>query len=102
LPDIEGDMKYDITTFASQYGAKAISTAATIVLGAAYLIAIALPKFLPNAFRPLPMILGHTMSLVYLLFNYRRLHPEDLVSVKKFYKVIWNLFYFEYILYPFI
>eukprot|EP00981_Chlorochromonas_danica_P007033 scaffold1534_cov158-Ochromonas_danica.AAC.5 len=102
LPDVEGDKKYQISTFASKYGVQAIAKAACSVLGCAYLGAIGLPYLFPTNFRLLPMLLGHLGGLVYLVYLYKQLNANDASSVKAFYKRIWNLFYFEYLLYPFI
>eukprot|EP01031_Cornospumella_fuschlensis_P031731 gene31731-38351_t len=101
LPDIEGDKKYSIPTFAARYGVLPISRVATGVLSAAYALAMCLPLVLPGKYRPLPVVLGHGVALLYILSSYAQLE-ESVAGVKKFYKSIWNLFYFEYLLYPFI
>lgn len=102
LPDIEGDQKYQISTFAAKFGVKAIARAATAVLSSAYIMAMMTPAVFPGSFRVLPMVLGHAAMLVYFLQSYRELDADRMDSVKRFYKKIWNLFYLEYILYPFI
>jgi homogentisate solanesyltransferase len=102
LPDIEGDIKYNITTFASKFGVKKIATGATALLAATYAYAISLPFLMPGTFNTLPMSLGHAGFLTYFLVSYSKLDSSDMKSIKKFYKAIWNLFYLEYCLYPFI
>lgn len=47
------------------------------------------------------MIGGHSALLVVLGFALRRLVPDDQSSIKAFYKRIWDLFYLEYAMYPF-
>ena len=103
LPDVEGDIKYNITTFASKYGAKAVSRFAQVLLSSTYLIAMALPFIAPTAgFKKLPMILGHGSFLAFFLVSYMKLDHTKMDSINDFYKAIWKLFYLEYCLYPFI
>lgn len=106
LPDVEGDKKYDIGTFAATYGANKTAAGASLVLASAYLAAIALPLLGPVAargsFRKVSMIGGHAAYLLYFAWSYFRLNAEDMNSLKQFYKRIWNLFYLEYLLYPLI
>jgi homogentisate solanesyltransferase len=102
LSDIEGDKKYNIDTFASKYGVAAIAKWATVVLSSTYLVAMGLPFLLPQSYKALPMTLGHGALLSYFLLSYKDLRPDDMKSVRSFYKAIWNLFYLEYCLYPFI
>lgn len=102
LSDVEGDVKYNIKTFAARFGVKNIARAASTVLGCAYLSAIALPNFFPQSFRRLPMMIGHGLYLSYLTYFSRQLDANSADSIRKYYKSIWNLFYLEYLLYPFI
>lgn len=102
LPDVEGDKKYNVVTLASTYGVKRIAEISSVVLSLAYCSAIALPILCPNAFKVLPMVAGHLSFLLYFIWNFANLNTGDMRSVKVFYKRIWNLFYLEYCLYPFI
>lgn len=101
LPDVEGDVKYKIDTFAAKYGVSKIAAGATITLSLAYLFAMSLPFLLPGSFRVLPMTLGHGALLTYFLVSYSKLDSSSMPSIKQFYKAIWNLFYLEYCLYVF-
>lgn len=95
-------MKYNINTFAAKYGVKTIGNIASIILTSAYVVAILLPRILPNTFNLIPMTLGHISFLIYFISISSKLDEVDPVSIKRFYKGIWNLFYSEYMLYPFI
>lgn len=55
-----------------------------------------------KSFNLLPMAAGHSVYLAYFVYSYLNFQPESMASLKKFYKTIWNLFYLEYCLYPFI
>jgi homogentisate solanesyltransferase len=108
LPDIEGDVKYNITTLASKYGVKAVSRLATGLLCAAYCTAMAIP-FTPISrdwgFNWKPMLFGHMTVMIYLLQGFRSLDKAgySLEAIKTFYfKSIWNVFYSEYALYALI
>lgn len=103
LPDIEGDKKYNINTLASKYGVAAIATSSSAVLALAYVVSVVLPFVAPaGSFNKLPMSLGHGLLLLYLANIHAKLNPASIVSIKQFYKAIWNLFYLEYLLYIFI
>lgn len=99
---MEGDVKYNIVTFASKFGVQKIATWSAVLLTSTYAAAMALPFLLPGAFKRLPMTLGHLALLSYFLMSYSKLDASSMKSVKQFYKAIWNLFYLEYCLYPFI
>ena len=48
------------------------------------------------------MIAGHVCFALYLYSARMKLAPSEKHSIKLFYKRIWDLFYLEYLLYPFI
>ena len=103
LPDVEGDVKYNVKTLASTYGIKKVATFCSALLASTYAVAISLPFMVPHAgFKALPMSLGHSLFLLYFIKSFSKLNTTDMSSVKTFYKAIWNLFYLEYCLYPFI
>eukprot|EP00956_Cyclotella_meneghiniana_P003761 scaffold4568_cov74-Cyclotella_meneghiniana.AAC.4 len=103
LPDVEGDKKYNISTFATKIGVPKIAKGATLCLLLNYIHAI-LTGVLSKAgsFRSLPMIGGHAALATMLLVRFNELEPEKLASIKKYYKHIWDLFYLEYALYTLI
>jgi hypothetical protein len=81
---------------------KAVANAAGITLCIVYIVAILLGILTKDIFNILPMTLGHAGLLVYLLNSLSQLDASRMGSVKLFYKKIWDLFYLEYCLYPFI
>jgi len=103
LPDTEGDRKYDVQTFATRVGVKNIARGAAAVLFLNYVSAIVQGVVNSGgAFRQWVMVGGHTLLAALLVQRYSRLEPEKLSSIKAFYKSIWDLFYLEYVLYPFL
>ncbi|KAG5181455.1 tocopherol polyprenyltransferase-like protein [Tribonema minus] len=101
LPDVEGDKQYNISTFAVRAGVARIANAACIVLGLNYVSAIVEAALVP-AFNKAIMIAGHSAFALYLYRARTKLQPDSKESVKAFYARIWDLFYLEYLLYPFI
>jgi len=103
LPDVQGDRQYNISTFATRVGVERVALAASCVLMLAYtgaILAAALTPF--GTFRRSTMIGGHAVMMAFVVRNLIGLDPGSVGSVKLFYKRIWDLFYAEYALYPFI
>ena len=103
LPDIEGDKAGGIQTFALTYGAKKVAGGAAAVLLLNYVGAVATALLAaPGTFRRPLMAGGHALAAAWLWRSHRKLDADSPSSIQEFYKQIWNLFYFEYMLYPFI
>jgi len=108
LGDIEGDRKGGIDTFASRFGPSAVATGASAVLFLNYVAAIASALLAaPGTFRRTFMAGGHALAAAWLLYQTKQLKAGDdaepsTPQIKAYYKQIWNLFYFEYAMYPFI
>lgn len=99
LPDVAGDVKYNISTFASKMGVGRVATGATAVLALNYLSAIAEGLLRPGVFNPSPMIGGHAIAMAYAISNRLKLNPKSEESIKTFYGRVWHCFYAEYALY---
>lgn len=83
-------------------GVKNMARGASVVLLLNYLSAIAEGVInRGGAFRPAVMVGGHGVLAVLLLNRFRKLNAESLVEIKAYYKFIWDLFYLEYLMYPF-
>jgi homogentisate solanesyltransferase len=103
LPDVEGDREGGIDTFAQRLGPDVVAKGATAVLLLNYVGAIVTALTAPpKVFHKVVMGLGHAAAAGWLLRSATKLDTSSPVSIKAFYKQIWNLFYFEYLLYPFI
>lgn len=103
LPDIKGDSIEGVPTFASRLGPKKMVNVVVAMLSINYICAIATAVFAPaGAFNRLVLGLGHLALGAWLLFYKRKVIPENLDSIKNFYRFIWKLFYAEYLLFPFI
>ena len=106
LGDVEGDRKGGIDTFASRFGTGKVARGASLVLLLNYAAAIATALLAaPGTFNRAFMAGGHAVAAAWLFRATRQLGGGDAPSaqsVKAYYKQIWNCFYFEYLMYPFI
>eukprot|EP00873_Tetraselmis_striata_P024333 jgi/Tetstr1/444597/TSEL_032447.t1 len=104
LPDVAGDKKFGIETFATQLGVKNLSLAAVGMLLASYGGAIYAAFTMTGAFNVPVMAGAHAVLALVLVVRAWRLHVAgyDQPAILNFYRWIWNLFYSEYALLPFI
>ncbi|CAM9748531.1 unnamed protein product [Chrysoparadoxa australica] len=114
LPDTEGDRfvsncptacsrMYNVSTFATRRGVSWTAKAASVVLGLNYVSAIVQGAISPaGSFNRKLMIGAHGAFILYLANSLRRLEADSKESIKAFYGRIWDLFYLEYAIYPFI
>ncbi|NEP15719.1 MAG: homogentisate phytyltransferase [Leptolyngbya sp. SIO4C1] len=104
IPDIEGDRRYNITTFSVQLGQTAVFNLARWVLTGCYLGLIVAAVFLPEVNRPV-LILSHAAGIAYFWYLSRRVAikpaaSEAGLSYPAFYQFIWKLFFVEYLIFP--
>lgn len=104
LPDVEGDRKFKINTFATKLGVRNISFLGAGLLLANYVGAVAAAVYLPQYFNQRVMITGHSVLAVALVYQTWLLDSAQYTkeSIAGFYRFIWNLFYSQYILLPFL
>jgi len=103
LPDVEGDRKGGIETFAARAGPQRVADIATLVLLLNYAGAVVTAlTAAAGTFRSVLMVSGHALAATWLARSWSQLDASSSGSIKRFYKEIWNLFYFEYLMYPFI
>jgi homogentisate solanesyltransferase len=101
LPDIEGDKKYGIRTFATAMGVQRIAWLGSGVLLVSYAGAIAAAVKYSSLFNAAVMIGGHAVLALVLIWRTvaleRRQHSP--AAIREYYRWIWNLFYSEYFLF---
>ncbi|XP_065856825.1 homogentisate solanesyltransferase, chloroplastic [Euphorbia lathyris] len=104
LPDVEGDRKYKISTLATNLGVRNIAFLGTALLLLNYIGAVLAAIYMPQAFRRHLMIPAHTVLAACLIFQTLVLERANYTkeAISEFYRFIWNLFYAEYIIFPFI
>ncbi|KAG2447805.1 hypothetical protein HYH02_007262 [Chlamydomonas schloesseri] len=104
LPDVEGDQANNISTFATRMGVRNVALLAIGLLMANYLGAIGLALTYSHAFN-VPLMAGaHALLAAILGLRTLKLHASGYSreAVASFYRWIWNLFYAEYALLPFL
>ncbi|XP_071724852.1 homogentisate solanesyltransferase, chloroplastic [Rutidosis leptorrhynchoides] len=104
LPDVEGDRKYQISTFATKLGVRNIAFLGSGLLLVNYIAAVLAAIYMPQAFRRSLMIPSHTILAAGLIFQTWLLEQANYTkdAIARYYQFIWNLFYAEYILFPFL
>jgi len=104
LPDVEGDRKFQIATLATNLGVRNIAFLGSGLLLANYVGAILAAVYMPQTFRGSLMALGHAILALFLGFQTwildQSLYTKE--AIAKYYRFIWNLFYAEYLMFPFI
>lgn len=104
LPDVEGDRRYQISTFATKLGVRNISFLGSGILLMNYLVTILAAIYMPQAFRRWLLIPAHAIFASSLIYQVQILEKANYTkeAISGFYRFIWNLFYAEYALFPFI
>eukprot|EP00879_Flechtneria_rotunda_P014324 GHRR01014964.1.p1 GENE.GHRR01014964.1~~GHRR01014964.1.p1 ORF type:complete len:407 (+),score=144.26 GHRR01014964.1:322-1542(+) len=103
LPDIEGDKANNISTFATRLGVKNVSLLGVGMLLLNYVMAACFAfKYSPHFNVPV-MVGAHALLAVVLVLRSAKLAAAGYTqaAINSFYRWIWNLFYAEYLLFPF-
>jgi len=104
LPDVAGDAKYNIRTFAILYSPKIALIAGNTLVIAAYSYSI-FRQYIHFKTNDSPssdnqiLLFGHIILLVLFLLNTLFLKLSEQKSIKKFYMRFWIFFFAEYLLY---
>ncbi|MEW5314444.1 MAG: hypothetical protein WDW38_005944 [Sanguina aurantia] len=104
LPDIEGDKANGIETFATSLGVRNVSLMASGLLLTNYIGAAVLSVKFPLLFNAPIMAGGHALLGSILIYRAFKLEADKYTpsAVSSYYRWIWNLFYSEYLLLPWI
>lgn len=104
LPDVEGDKAHNIQTFATALGVQTVSLLGTALLLANYVMAVFLAFTQSSAFNTPVMAGVHIILGLVLIFRAYKLHQTGYKKdgILSFYRWVWNLFYSEYLVFPFL
>ncbi|EOY09634.1 Homogentisate prenyltransferase isoform 6 [Theobroma cacao] len=104
LPDVEGDRKFQISTLATKLGVRNIAFLGSGLLLVNYVAAVLAAIYMPQVFRRSLMIPAHIFLALCLIFQAWVLEQANYTkeAISGFYRFIWNLFYAEYAIFPFI
>ena len=100
VPDIEGDKKYQITTFTIVMGKLAVFKLSRWVITVCYLGMIAAGSLWLNSVNALFFIGSHGILLSLLWWRSQNVDLEEKQAIVDFYQFIWKLFFLEYLLFP--
>ncbi len=104
LPDIEGDAKYNIKTFAILYSPRVALIAGHLLLGLAYLLTIFV-KYRDFSNSEVPsyqtkvLLFGHIILFVLFIIHAFFVQLSEHPSIRKFYKRFWWFFFAEYVVF---
>jgi len=99
VPDLEGDKRYGIATYAIALGKPAIFQLARGTISACYVGVAIAAIVLPRLNAPLAVV-GHLVLLGALWWRSRAVNLDDNVEIARFYQFIWRLFFLEYLFFP--
>ncbi|XP_024029410.1 homogentisate solanesyltransferase, chloroplastic-like isoform X2 [Morus notabilis] len=104
IPDVEGDKKYNIQTFAAKFGPKNITFLGTTIMLLTYIGATVIGIYMSQAFKSYIMLPAHSIFALWLLFEARKLERANYVpeASANFYQILWKLLMLELLLFPFI
>jgi homogentisate phytyltransferase / homogentisate geranylgeranyltransferase len=100
IPDMEGDLQYNITTFTIQLGKEAVFKLARWVITVCYVGMILVGLFRLADVNAILLVIGHIIPLVWMWRRSKRVDLQDKASIASFYQFIWKLFFVEYLVFP--
>lgn len=104
LPDMEGDARYNIKTFAILYSAKTAFIVGHVLLIAAYVFTLYFKysdfaQSTETNFRTSVLLFGHLGLLILFVVNALSIDLQDRNCVRRFYRRFWFFFFGEYAVY---
>ncbi|KAK6782147.1 hypothetical protein RDI58_019943 [Solanum bulbocastanum] len=102
IPDVNGDRNFGIQSFSVSLGQERVFWLCISMLVVAYAAAIVIGATTTTLSNKLVTVLGHFLLVCFLLFKAQSVDISSQVSITSFYMFIWQLFYAEYLLIPFV
>ncbi len=100
IPDLEGDLRYNINTFTIKLGKKAVFDLALWLLTFCYIGMIIVGIFQLAEINPTFLVISHTIPLIFLWLKSQKVNLESKKEIAKFYQLIWKMFFLEYLIFP--
>ncbi|MFQ4144547.1 homogentisate phytyltransferase [Chlorogloeopsis sp. ULAP02] len=100
IPDMEGDLQYNITTFTIKLGKHTVFKLALWVLTLCYagMILVGVLRLAEVNFEFL--VITHLLALGVMWWRTRKVDLQDKSAIARFYQFIWKLFFLEYLIFP--
>lgn len=99
IPDIEGDRRYNISTFTIRAGVSMVFNLArwvlTLCYGGMMVAAVVFPSINPPV-----LIVTHLLLVIALWWRSTKVNLDDRMAIARFYQFIWKLFFLEYLIFP--
>ncbi|KAF5178933.1 Homogentisate geranylgeranyltransferase protein, partial [Thalictrum thalictroides] len=102
IPDVEGDQHYGIQSFSVQLGKERVFWLCISMLLMAYGGAVVVGASSPYPLSMMITVFGHCMLASILWLRAQGVDLKNNAALASFYMFIWNLFYAEYFLIPFV
>ncbi|MBW4578598.1 MAG: homogentisate phytyltransferase [Tildeniella nuda ZEHNDER 1965/U140] len=100
IPDIEGDRRYNITTFTLRLGQRTVFHLALWVITSCYLgMVLAGLAGLPGT-NHLFLVVSHLIAFGLLWLRSTQVDLTSQASISRYYQFIWKLFFLEYVMFP--
>jgi homogentisate phytyltransferase/homogentisate geranylgeranyltransferase len=100
IPDIEGDLQYNITTFSIKLGKQAVFNLALWVLTICYVTMIVVGVLGITSVNSIFLVTTHLIILLVMWWLSRQVDLQDKSAITQFYQFIWKLFFIEYLIFP--
>ncbi|MCP6757974.1 MAG: homogentisate phytyltransferase [Fischerella sp. CENA71] len=100
IPDLEGDLQYNITTFTIKLGKQAVFNLALWVLSVCYGGMILIGFLHLAEVNSVFLVITHLVALAIMWWQSRGVDLEDKNAIARFYQFIWKLFFIEYLIFP--
>ena len=100
IPDLEEDEQYSVDTLSLQWEAIQTFNLCLAVLALAYGIVGSAAFVLLPLTTAIILAVGHAAALLVLDWYRRQLPSWQRQDLYGYYQLLWNLFYFEYLLFP--
>ncbi|MEC4815050.1 MAG: homogentisate phytyltransferase [Scytonema sp. PMC 1069.18] len=100
IPDMEGDLRYDIDTFTIRLGKQAVFNLALWVLTFCYVGIILVGLLRLAEVNAVFLIVSHLVALILMWWRSRKVNLDEKSAIARFYQFIWKLFFIEYLIFP--
>jgi homogentisate phytyltransferase/homogentisate geranylgeranyltransferase len=100
IPDMEGDLQYNITTFTIKLGKQAVFNLALWVLSVCYAGMILVGLLRLAEVNSMFLVITHLVGLGVMWWRSRGADLQDKNAIARFYQFIWKLFFIEYLIFP--
>ncbi|MGJ5676153.1 MAG: homogentisate phytyltransferase [Nostochopsis sp.] len=100
IPDMEGDLQYNITTFTIKIGKQAVFNLALWVLSVCYVGMILIGLLHLAEVNSVFLVITHLVALGAMWWCSLRVDLQDKSAIASFYQFIWKLFFIEYLIFP--